>query len=81
MINPETPKTIACFRDGMWHADELANLCAKLEHSCSLLEQENKRLKIEVEKAFEEGFLKSQFSDLRFIESWEKSEACKVAKS
>lgn len=70
----DTPKTLACFRDGKWHTDELANLCAKLE-------QENRRLKFEIEKAFEEGFLKSQFSDLRFIESWEKSEACKVAKS
>lgn len=69
----DTPKTLACFRDGKWHADELTNLCAKLE-------QENKTLKIEAEKAFEEGFLKSQFSDLRFIESWEKSEAHKVSK-
>lgn len=73
-LDSDTPKTLACFRDGKWHADELANLSSKLE-------KENKRLKIEVERAFEEGFLKSQFSDLRFIESWENSKAYKVAKS
>lgn len=27
----ETPRTMRCWRDGRWHADELANLAAKLE--------------------------------------------------
>ena len=32
-----TPKTMNCWRDGKWHADELANLAAKLERDAQNL--------------------------------------------
>ena len=39
-----TPKTMNCWRDGKWHADELANLAAKLERDaedgCGLSEMD-----------------------------------------
>lgn len=30
---PDTPETLRCWRDGKWHADELANLAAKFERA------------------------------------------------
>lgn len=31
------PRTMSCYHDGRWHADELANLAEKLEHEVSFL--------------------------------------------
>jgi hypothetical protein len=37
-------KTLLCFRDGKWHADELANLCDKFERELN----ESKRSEMDV---------------------------------
>ena len=39
MKQHETPKTSRCWRDGNWHADELANLSANLERENAELQE------------------------------------------
>lgn len=39
MKHRETPRTTRCWRDGKWHADELANLSANLERENAELQE------------------------------------------
>lgn len=55
MKDSDTPRTLACLRDGKWHADELANLCAKLERESANLKEHIDMLNGDIRKNALEG--------------------------